>query len=45
MDLIVKGVADELVAVTLPEGKNMIEVAEILDAAGVASKAELWRRP
>ena len=41
VDLIVKGVADELVAVTLPEGKNMIEVAEILDAAGVASKAEL----
>ena len=41
VDLIVKGVADELVAVTIPEGKNMIEVAEILDAAGVASKAEL----
>jgi UPF0755 protein len=41
VDLIVKGVADELVAVTLPEGKNMIEIAEILDAAGVANKAEL----
>jgi len=41
VDLIVKGVADELVAVTLPEGKNMIEIAEILDAAGVATKAEL----
>jgi UPF0755 protein len=41
VDLIVKGVADELVAVTLPEGKNMIEVAEILDAAGIAGKAEL----
>jgi UPF0755 protein len=41
VDLIVKGVADELVAVTIPEGKNMIEVAEILDAAGVANKDEL----
>jgi UPF0755 protein len=41
VDLIVKGVADELVAVTLPEGKNMIEIAEILDAAGITSKAEL----
>lgn len=41
IDLIVKGVADELVAVTIPEGKNMIEVAEILDAAGVSSKDEL----
>jgi UPF0755 protein len=41
VDLIVKGVADELVAVTIPEGKTIIEVAEILDAAGVASKADL----
>lgn len=41
VDLIVKGVADELVAVTIPEGKNMIEVAELLDAAGVAGKDEL----
>jgi UPF0755 protein len=41
VDLIVKGVADELVAVTIPEGKNMIEVAEILDAAGIANKDEL----
>jgi UPF0755 protein len=41
VDLIVKGVADELVAVTIPEGKTMIEVAEILDAAGIASKTEL----
>jgi len=41
IDLIVKGVADELVAVTIPEGKNMIEVAEILDAAGISPKDEL----
>jgi UPF0755 protein len=41
IDLIVKGVADELVAVTIPEGKNMIEVAEILDTAGISPKDEL----
>lgn len=41
IDLIVKGVADELVSVTIPEGKNMVEVAEILGAAGVADKDEL----
>jgi UPF0755 protein len=44
VDIIVKGVADELVAVTLPEGKNMIEVAEILETAGIAGKAELLAR-
>jgi len=37
----VKGAADELVTVVIPPGKNLLEVAEILDAAGVAGKAEL----
>jgi UPF0755 protein len=41
VDLIVKGVADELVAVTIPEGKNIIEVADILGQAGVANRDEL----
>lgn len=41
IDTLVKGVADELVTVTIPEGKNMVEVAEILDGAGIAKKAEL----
>jgi len=41
MSSLVKGVADVLVSVTLPEGKNMIEVAEILEAAGIAGKDEL----
>jgi len=41
VDTIVRGVADELVSVTIPEGKNMVEVAEILDAAGIAGKADL----
>jgi UPF0755 protein len=41
MDLIVKGVADELIKVSIPEGKNMIEVAEIFDGAGIAKRDEL----
>ncbi len=40
VDLMVKGAADDLVAVTIPEGKNVIEIAEIFDAAGVTPKAE-----
>ena len=44
LDALVKGAADELVAVTIPEGKNLVDVAEILDAAGVASKAEVILR-
>jgi UPF0755 protein len=44
LDALVKGAADELVAVTIPEGKNLLEVADILDAAGVADKAEVVMR-
>jgi UPF0755 protein len=44
LDALVKGAPEELVAVTIPEGKNLVEVAEILDAAGVASKAEVVMR-
>jgi UPF0755 protein len=44
LDLLVKGAADELVAVTIPEGRNLVEVAEILDGAGIAAKAELIER-
>jgi UPF0755 protein len=44
LDALVKGAADELVAVTIPEGKNLVEIADILDAAGVTSKAELILR-
>jgi UPF0755 protein len=42
VDLLLKGVADQLVSVTVPEGKNLIEVAEILEAAGIAPQAELF---
>ncbi len=44
LELIVKGVADETMAVTLPEGKNVVEIAEILDAAGITSKMDLLAR-
>ena len=41
LETLVKGAADELVTVVIPEGKNLVDVAEILDAAGIASKAAL----
>ena len=41
LDTLVKGAADELVTVIVPPGKHLLEVAEILEAAGVAGKAEL----
>jgi UPF0755 protein len=40
LDVLVKGVADELITVTIPEGKNLVEVAEILEGAGITSKPE-----
>jgi UPF0755 protein len=39
LDTLVKGAADELVSIVIPEGKNLVDVAEILDAAGIAGKA------
>jgi UPF0755 protein len=41
IDTMIRGAADELILVTIPEGKNLIEVAALLDAAGIAPKAEL----
>ena len=40
LEVLVKGAADELIAVTVPPGKNLLEVAEIFDAAGVTPKNE-----
>jgi len=40
LEVLVKGAADELVAVTIPPGKNLVEVAELFDAAGITSKNE-----
>src|SRR4029079_12239599 len=36
LDTLVKGAADELVTVVVPPGKNLLEVADILAAAGIA---------
>jgi len=40
LDALVKGVADELITVTIPEGKNLMEIGDILEAAGITSKLE-----
>jgi len=40
LDTLVKGAADELRAVTIPEGKNLAEIADLLDAAGITAKAD-----
>jgi UPF0755 protein len=40
VDQLVRGVADKLIPVTIPEGKNFVEIAEILDAAGIVRKSE-----
>ncbi|HVV17752.1 MAG TPA: endolytic transglycosylase MltG [Polyangia bacterium] len=39
LEVLVKGAADELVAVVIPPGKNLVDVAEILDAAGITPRA------
>ncbi len=40
---LVAGAAEENVTVTIPEGKNLLEVAAILDEAGIAGKDDLIR--
>ncbi len=40
VDTLMKGAADKLVTVTIPEGKNFVEIADILESAGVTRKAE-----
>jgi UPF0755 protein len=40
LDRLVEGVPVEEVAVTIPEGKNMVQVAEILEGAGVCNAGE-----
>jgi UPF0755 protein len=41
LESMIKGSADELVAVTIPPGKTILDVAELLDKAGITPKAEL----
>ena len=43
LDRLVEGVPVEEATVTLPEGKNLLQVAELLDAAGVCNKEEAVR--
>jgi len=38
VEALVKGAADELVSVTIPEGKTMVEVADLVSAAQVADR-------
>jgi UPF0755 protein len=41
LDILVAGVKDKTVKITLPEGKNMLEYFALLEAGGVAKAAEL----
>jgi UPF0755 protein len=41
LEAIIRGSADELVAVTIPPGKTILDIAEILDKAGITPKQEL----
>jgi UPF0755 protein len=40
LDTLVRGAAEELVAVTIPEGRNLVEIAQLFDAAGITPKAD-----
>lgn len=41
LEALVKGAADELVPITIPPGKNLLEVADLFEAAGITTKNEL----
>jgi UPF0755 protein len=43
LEVLVLGAKEEEVVVTIPEGKNLVEVCELLAAAGVAKRADLER--
>ena len=43
LDALVAGVPDEEVAVTIPEGKHLVEVGELLEEAGVCRSADFVR--
>jgi UPF0755 protein len=43
LEKLVAGVPIEEVAVTIPEGKNLLQVAELLDQAGVCNQVEAVR--
>jgi UPF0755 protein len=41
LELMIRGASDELVAVTIPPGRTIVDVAELFAAAGITPKAEL----
>jgi UPF0755 protein len=43
LDKLVEGVPLEEIAVTIPEGKNFVEIARLLDEAGISSKDDVER--
>jgi UPF0755 protein len=43
LDVLVAGAREPEVTVTIPEGKNMLEVAQLLDEAGICKAAEARR--
>jgi UPF0755 protein len=43
LDRLVEGVPVEEVSVTVPEGKNLVQVAELLDEAGISSRDDVLK--
>lgn len=43
LDRLLEGVPVEEVAVTIPEGKNLLQIAELVEDAGICGRAELER--
>jgi UPF0755 protein len=41
LEVMIKGVADELVAITIPPGKTILDVADLLDKAGITPRQQL----
>lgn len=41
LDKLIEGVKEETVSVTLPEGKNMLELFDLIEAAKIAKRADL----
>jgi UPF0755 protein len=44
LEMMIKGASDELVSVTIPPGKTIVDVADLFAAAGITPKDELLAR-
>jgi UPF0755 protein len=40
IDTLVKGVADQLISITVPEGKTFVDIADLLERAGITKKSD-----